>query len=66
MKIRVVVHEAKERGYWAAVPALQGCFSEGETLRELRRNFREALGDMTVLRRRFTRVSEPDLGPSLL
>jgi predicted RNase H-like HicB family nuclease len=42
MKLRIVVHEAEEGGYWAEVPALPGCVSQGETLDELRANVREA------------------------
>lgn len=43
MKIKVVVHEAEEGGYWAEVPALLGCASEGETLEELLGNVSEAI-----------------------
>lgn len=43
MKIKVVVHEAEEGGYWAEVPALPGCATEGETVDDLMRNLREAI-----------------------
>jgi predicted RNase H-like HicB family nuclease len=43
MKIKVLVHEAEEGGYWAEVPALPGCFSEGDTLEEMMHNIREAI-----------------------
>ena len=43
MKIKVVVHEAEEGGYWAEVPALPGCASQGETMDELLKNVREAI-----------------------
>ncbi len=43
MKIRVVVHEAEEGGYWAEVPAIPGCATEGETLEELLKNLHEAI-----------------------
>ena len=39
----VVIHKAEEGGYWAAVPALPGCFSQGETLEEVLRNVKEAI-----------------------
>lgn len=39
----VLVHEAEEGGYWAEVPELPGCLSQGETLDELRRNVIEAI-----------------------
>jgi predicted RNase H-like HicB family nuclease len=43
MKIKVVVHEAEEGGYWAEVPAIPGCASQGETLEELLKNIEEAI-----------------------
>ena len=42
MKLAVVVHAAEEGGYWAEIPALPGCVSEGETLSETLVNIREA------------------------
>ena len=43
MKIKVVVHEAEEGGYWAEVPTIPGCATQGETMEELMRNLREAI-----------------------
>ncbi len=43
MKIKVVVHEAEEGGFWAEVPALPGCASQGDTMEELIANVREAI-----------------------
>jgi predicted RNase H-like HicB family nuclease len=43
MKIKVVVHEAEEGGYWGEVPALPGCASQGETIDELMVNLHEAV-----------------------
>ena len=43
MNVRIVVHEADEGGYWAEVPALPGCVSQGETMDELLANMREAI-----------------------
>ncbi len=43
MKIKVVVHEAEEGGFWAEVPAIPGCATQGETLEELMRNVQEAV-----------------------
>ncbi len=43
MTIKAVVHKAEEGGYWAEVPALPGCVTQGETLDELRGNLREAI-----------------------
>ena len=43
MKIKIIVHEAEEGGFWAEVPAIPGCVSQGETLEELDDNIREAI-----------------------
>lgn len=43
MKIKVVVHEAEEGGYWAEVPAIRGCATQGESLEELLANLREVV-----------------------
>ena len=43
MKIKVVVHEAEEGGYWAEVPAIPGCATQGDTLEELMKNVQEAV-----------------------
>ncbi|MBD2101481.1 type II toxin-antitoxin system HicB family antitoxin [Leptolyngbya sp. FACHB-261] len=43
MKVQVVVHQAEEGGYWAEVPTLPGCASQGETVEELERNLYEAV-----------------------
>ena len=43
MKIKVIIHEAEEGGYWAEVPAIPGCATEGETFEELLQNLYEAI-----------------------
>jgi len=43
MKIKVVVHDAVEGGYWAEVPAIPGCATQGETFEELLQNLYEAI-----------------------
>jgi len=43
MKIKVIVHEAEEGGFWGEVPAILGCASQGETLEELMANLEEAI-----------------------
>ncbi|MYA65499.1 MAG: type II toxin-antitoxin system HicB family antitoxin [Gemmatimonadetes bacterium] len=43
MKLTIVVHEAEEGGFWAEVPAIAGCVSQGESLDELLLNVREAV-----------------------
>jgi predicted RNase H-like HicB family nuclease len=37
------VHAAEEGGYWAEVPALPGCMTQGETLDEVVENLNDAI-----------------------
>jgi len=51
MELEVIVHEAEEGGYWAEVPAIPGCATQGEDLEELLRNLHEAVdGYLAVCR----------------
>ena len=43
MKLKAIVHQAEEGGYWAEVPAIQGCATQGEPLEELLANLQEAV-----------------------
>jgi predicted RNase H-like HicB family nuclease len=43
MKLKVIVHEAEEGGYWAEVPSIPGCATQGETFEELLQNIYEAV-----------------------
>jgi len=43
MRLKVVVHEADEGGFWAEVPAIPGCATEGETFEALLANIHEAV-----------------------
>ena len=43
MEYTVVMHNAEEGGYWAEVPSLEGCFSQGETVEETIVNVKEAI-----------------------
>ena len=43
MKIKVIVHTADEGGYWAEVPSIPGCATEGDTFEELLANLYEAV-----------------------
>ena len=43
MKIKVIIHEAEEGGYWAEVPSIPGCATQGETFEELLKNIYEAV-----------------------
>jgi predicted RNase H-like HicB family nuclease len=43
MKLKVIIHKAEEGGFWAEVPAIPGCVSQGETKEKLRENVLEAI-----------------------
>lgn len=43
LRVKVIIHDAEEGGYWAEVPALPGCVTEGDTRAELLANLREAV-----------------------
>ncbi len=43
MKLKVLIHEAEEGGYWAEVPAIPGCATQGETFEDLLKNIYEAV-----------------------
>src|SRR5512140_1659307 len=43
MTVRAIVHKAEEGGFWAEVPSIPGCATQGETMEELRFNLREAI-----------------------
>lgn len=43
MKLKVVIHEAEEGGFWAEVPAIPGCATQGDSMEELIQNLYEAV-----------------------
>lgn len=43
MEYTVILHPAEEGGYWGEVPALPGCFSQGETVEDTLSNIKEAI-----------------------
>lgn len=43
MKIKVIVHEAEEGGFWAEVPSFPGCATQGDTFEELLQNLYDAI-----------------------
>src|SRR6266478_8236116 len=46
MRFKAVIHPELTGGYWGEVPALPGCYSQGETVDELLVNLREAIADV--------------------
>ena len=43
MNVKAIIHEDEDGGYWAEVPVLPGCATQGETMEELLANLREAI-----------------------
>jgi predicted RNase H-like HicB family nuclease len=43
MKLKTIIHEAEEGGFWAEVPAIPGCATQGDTIEELISNLYEAV-----------------------
>lgn len=39
----ILIHQAEEGGFWVEVPALPGCYSQGETFEETIENIKEAI-----------------------
>jgi predicted RNase H-like HicB family nuclease len=49
MKLKVIIHEAEEGGYWAEVPAVPGCMTQGDTMKELIENLYDAIeGSLSI------------------
>jgi predicted RNase H-like HicB family nuclease len=51
MRLKVHIHKAEEGGYWAEVPAIPGCVTQGETFEELLQNIYEAVEGCLSLNR---------------
>ncbi len=43
MEYTILIHQAEEGGFWSEVPALPGCYSQGETIDETLENTKEAI-----------------------
>jgi predicted RNase H-like HicB family nuclease len=60
MKLKVIVHEAEEGGYWAEVPSIPGCATQGETFEELLQNLYEAVEGCLSVDVTATQVTDRD------
>jgi predicted RNase H-like HicB family nuclease len=68
----VIEKEAEDEGYFAYSPTLPGCFSNGQTIEEAKRNMREAIelhltsllehGDKVPQNERLVHVEELTVG----
>lgn len=61
MKLKVVVHKAEEGGYWAEVPAIPGCVTQGDTWEELLPNIYEAVEACLSLDTEEIEISDEDV-----
>jgi predicted RNase H-like HicB family nuclease len=43
MNIKAIIHPAEKGGYWAEVPALPGCITEGDSMEEVVANLKDAI-----------------------
>lgn len=60
MKLKVIIHPAEEGGFWAEVPAIQGCATQGETIEELLTNLYEAVEACLSIDLEHIEISEND------
>ncbi len=60
MKIRAIIHPAEEGGYWAEVPALPGCITEGDDLDEVTKNLQDAIEGWLIVANRLKNISSND------
>ncbi|NPV62704.1 MAG: type II toxin-antitoxin system HicB family antitoxin [Methanotrichaceae archaeon] len=55
MEYTILIHQAEEGGFWSEVPALPGCYSQGETLDETLENTREDIESHLIALKRISR-----------
>jgi predicted RNase H-like HicB family nuclease len=60
MKLKVIVHEAEEGGYWAEVPAIPGCVTQAETHDQLLKNLHEAIEGCLSIDLKQVEISKKD------
>ena len=60
MKLKVVIHEAEEGGFWAEVPSIPGCVTQADTFDELLGNIYDAVEGCLSVDIQDIAVSETD------
>ena len=58
--VKIIVHDAEEGGYWAEVPSIPGCATQGETFEELLQNIYDAVEGCLAVDVSASQVSESD------
>jgi len=61
MTFKVVIHPEPAGGFWGEVPALTGCYSQGETVAELLANLHEAAQGCLEVLREAGRTPDPEV-----
>ena len=61
MKLKVIIHESEEGGYWAEVPSIPGCATQGETFDELLQNIYEAVEGCLSVDIKEVEITEKDI-----
>lgn len=60
-RFAIVIHEDPEGGFWGEVPALPGCYSQGESIEELLENIREAISGVLEIMKEQGRQPEANI-----
>ena len=60
MKLKVTVPEAEEGSYWAKVPAIPGCMTQGETTKELIENLYDAVEGCLSIDMEYIKLKKTD------
>lgn len=60
MKLKVVIHESEEGGYWAEVPNISGCVTQGDSFDKLLSNLYEAVEGCLSVNVQDIDISEKD------
>ncbi|CAK0746743.1 antitoxin HicB [Gammaproteobacteria bacterium] len=60
MKLKIILHSAEEGGFWAEVPAILGCATQGDTLEALFDNLREVVEGCLSVDLEEIKLSETD------
>lgn len=60
MKLKVIVHKAEEGGFWAEVPAIPGCVTQGDSFEELLENLYDAVEGCLSVELKETKIKPED------
>ena len=60
MTLKAIVHLEADGSYWAEVPSLPGCVTQGESLDEVKANLKEAVEAWLEAGEPTGRICEPD------